>query len=230
MIFQTLVLDLSILGILLFIAGIVFSIAFHEFAHAKSAQMLGDPTPEYQGRVTLNPLAHLDPIGTIALFFGPMGWGKPVQVNPNNMGAYPERKYFVTSLAGPVSNLFLALVLFIIMFIMVNVMKSSGTNIVTIVNNEYFRVIVYLFQLNIALAIFNLIPIPPLDGSKIWGVLLSYDQRITYERFINRYNILLLILLVAPIIPSSTGATSIASIVTSPIISFIFNTFFGLIF
>lgn len=205
------------------IAGFIFSIGFHEFAHAKSAQLLGDPTPAYQGRVTINPIAHLDPIGTVAMLIAPFGWGKPVQVNPANMGSYPERKYFLTSICGPLANVTLAFICFLVCWGIVILLNAHAlpTNVLTSVFYG-FRI---LFSLNIVLAIFNLLPIPPLDGSKIWGVILPVDMREKFEPFIERYSLFLMILLIVPIF----GSESIASIIVSPVTGFITENVFKLI-
>ena len=213
-------------GILLFIAGLIFSISFHEFSHAKSAQLMGDKTPEYQGRVTLNPLAHLEPVGLLALLVFPFGWGKPVQVNPDNMGLYPERKYFISSIVGPLSNIFLCFVIFLITWVYTIIFSSNNFGINRSDLSSIYIVFQLLFSLNLTLAFFNLIPIPPLDGSKIWPIILPSNIREKVEPFIFKYGIFLLLLLVFPIIPSGNGTTSLVNILISPGINFITDNVF----
>ena len=220
---------ISTFGIFLYIAGLIFSIGFHEFSHAKSAQLMGDNTPVYQGRVTLNPLAHLDPIGFLAILFAPFGWGKPVEVNPQNMGMYPERKYFISSIVGPLSNIFLAGVILLITWGYLNFIKLGVLHINLTDLKSIYYVLEMLFSLNIVLAIFNLIPIPPLDGSKIWPTILPIDIRQRVEPFIFKYGIYLLVLIALPIIPMNGGTVSLASIIISPITDFIINHTIGLI-
>jgi Zn-dependent protease len=223
MVLQLLNTQISIIAILLFIAGLMFSIGFHEFSHAISAYLLGDKTPKYDGRLTLNPLAHMDPIGMLMILFGPIGWGKPVIVNPYNMGDQPEKKYLLTSIAGPISNIVLAIAFFGIVVLY----KSIASNITLLSAHElesiYF-VLKSLFIVNVGLAIFNLVPIPPLDGSKIWGVVLPYDKRMVYETFLNKYSFILFIALILPILPNGQ---SIIGIVIEPLLNFISNNTIG---
>jgi Zn-dependent protease len=159
----------------------VISITIHEFAHAYTATILGDDTPRAQGRVTLNPLAHLDPIGSLFLIFVALtgfglGWGKPVIFNPYRV-RWGKRGVALVALAGPVSNVILALVLAVPR----RLLSSSYANL----SPAAQRFIGILILLNIALAAFNLIPLPPLDGSKIllgvlpdfWHVVLAPLER-----------------------------------------------------
>jgi Zn-dependent protease len=140
-------------------------ITIHEFAHAKAADMLGDPTPRYFGRLTLNPFSHLDPIGFLMLFIFRFGWAKPVPVNPANFRD-PKSGEVIVSLAGPVSNLFLAwALLMIIKFSPIGMFSFDKTMIIA-------QILSYAAWINIALAVFNLIPIPPLDGSRVLEALL----------------------------------------------------------
>lgn len=225
MLYNLIIHNASITTIVIFMLGFIFSIGFHEFSHAKSAQMMGDLTPVYQGRVTLNPLAHLDPIGTLLMFFAPFGWGKPVEVNPNSMGNYPERKYFISSIVGPISNLFLAVVILIILAVLHYLVTQ---NIYSTFTTQAYNILVpplgLLFSTNIFLALFNLIPIPPLDGSKIWPVILPYDIRVVVEPLMEKYSFVLLLLLVFPLF----GGQSIASILVNPIYTFITSFLFNL--
>lgn len=139
-----------------FVIALLVAITVHEFMHAWTANYLGDGTPKYAGRITLNPVAHLDLIGTIMLFLVGFGWGKPVPINPNNF-QNPRLGSALTSVAGPMANLLVAISLALIF----KLNLFPGT-----LFNSFLLVTI---QLNLVLMLFNLIPIPPLDGSKIFG-------------------------------------------------------------
>ncbi len=154
----------------------------HEFAHAYVAYKLGDSTARYQGRLTLNPLSHLDPIGTLMLVFVGVGWAKPVPINPRNF-QNPKLGMALSSLAGPVSNLILGLVLMIIYKLMVTAGLISGSSALFMVST----ILSIMISTNVYLAVFNLLPIPPLDGSRLLFYFLPeryYFQIMRYERFI----------------------------------------------
>ncbi len=142
---------------LLLLPGLVIGITVHEAAHAISAKWLGDRTAEKMGRVSLNPLRHLSPMGTLALFFIGFGWGRPVIVNLYNFKK-PKFYYLLSSLAGPVSNLIL----------------SAAALGVLYLNPHWIIgwICQSIFMINALLAVFNLLPVPPLDGSKIWPCLI----------------------------------------------------------
>ncbi|MBR4346337.1 MAG: site-2 protease family protein [Oscillospiraceae bacterium] len=158
-------------------------IPVHECAHALVADKLGDPTPRNQGRITLNPFAHLTLWGSIMLVFVGFGWGKPVSVNPNNF-KHPKRDMALTALAGPASNLLLAfLAMIVYKVVLFTVYYSSDVSL-----SYYLTIVFYLVVvLNISLAVFNFIPIPPLDGAKIFGAVIPekiYFSIMRYEQFI----------------------------------------------
>ena len=159
-----------------FIVGLVLAVTVHEFSHAWVALYLGDPTAKYKGRVTLNPLAHLDPMGTIMLFLVGLGWGKPVPVNPYNL-RNPKRDSALVSLAGPASNILTAIVIAIPYKYLI---MHGGTE----VSFEVARFLRASFDLNLILAIFNFVPLPPLDGSKIIGVFIPDRLYGKYQRFL----------------------------------------------
>ena len=144
-----------------FVVALLVAITIHEFAHAYTANVYGDSTARLHGRMTLNPIAHLDLWGTIFLLLAGFGWGKPVPVNPNNF-KNPKWDNLTVSLAGPISNLILATVLGLVYRF-----ASFGPAA------DSFLVLIIFF--NLVLMIFNLIPIPPLDGSKILGLFLNED-------------------------------------------------------
>ncbi len=161
--------------------SLVASISFHEFAHAYVADKLGDPTAKHLGRVTINPLAHLDPLGTLLLLFAGFGWGRPVPYDPR-MLRNPKRDSALISLAGPLSNLILAGILAIVL----KTIPMAG-----ILTTFLFFVVFY----NLILGFFNLIPLHPLDGFKIVNGLLP--ERLSYQWMqIAPYGIWLLLLLV----------------------------------
>jgi Zn-dependent protease len=176
----------------------VISIAIHEFAHAYMATLLGDPTPREQGRVTLNPIAHLDPIGFLFLVFVALtgfglGWGKPVQFNPYRM-RWGKHGVALVAAAGPISNVILALVLAIPQRLFATGFTNLPPYAQTFVNT--------LITLNLALAAFNLIPLPPLDGLKILtGILPDFWYPVLAP--LDRYGFLLLFLIIffAPLQP-----------------------------
>ncbi|GAA5511444.1 hypothetical protein Dcar01_00154 [Deinococcus carri] len=136
--------------------ALVFSLTVHEFAHAWVADRLGDSTPRRYGRVTLNPLKHLDPFGTLLLLIAGFGFARPVPINPNNLGRWGT---FWVAAAGPISNLLLALITALLM----RVFAGNGLAI---------SILGIVLGINVVLAVFNLIPIPLLDGSRILGALV----------------------------------------------------------
>ena len=166
------------------VIAILVALTFHEFAHAWTSRYFGDPTPELLGRVTLNPLAHLDLMGTIFLLLVGFGWGKPVPFNPNNF-KNPKRDTVLTAISGPLMNLVLA----IIFSIPFRIGTLVGIDFFSTAFGQLFSLII---QINIILGIFNLIPIPPLDGSKI---LYLFVPRNTIM-FLERYGITILFILI----------------------------------
>ena len=208
----------AILGLLYTIPGVLIAITFHEFAHAKAADMLGDDTPRMEGRLSLNPLTHIDPIGFIMLLFAGFGWGKPVHVNPRNYNRdiTVEKADAIVSIAGPAVNLILAILFTILYFILY---KINGAMIyATTIGSIIMQMIIYTITINIGLGIFNLIPLPPLDGSKVIKPFLSYNAKTWFENHEGIFYIIFVILWI----------TGIAGSIISPIISAIFNGLFSL--
>lgn len=150
------------------IITLIMALTFHEAAHAFVAYRLGDATAKAEGRLTLNPLAHLDPIGTLMLIFFHIGWGKPVPVNPNNFKR-PALDNFLVALSGPGANLVLSLIGAL------GLKLFSATPILTTFLSMFI-------VLNTFLMVFNLLPIPPLDGSKVWHLFLNDESYYTLER------------------------------------------------
>ena len=166
------------------LAVIFLTLPVHEFAHGLAAVKLGDNTPRWQGRLTLNPLAHIDWIGAACIIIFGFGWAKPVQVNHNNL-KNPKRDMALVALAGPVSNIIVAFVSLIIF----NLVKVFYLKTFAALSFVYYLAIFfsYIAQINVYLAVFNLIPIPPLDGSRLLSALLPYKYYyilMRYERFI----------------------------------------------
>lgn len=190
-----------------FASGLVIAIAIHEFAHAWMADRLGDPTPGAMGRLTLNPMAHLDPLGTILIFFVGFGWGKPVQFDPYNLDD-PKRDTMLIALAGPVSNLILAGIFALGLGLLFNLSPEIGTTALP-------QAITQIIFINVMLALFNLIPIHPLDGGKILVGLLPDDMAREADEFLGRYGILILFLLIMPIGPG--GQSPVSALIGHPI-------------
>ena len=203
--------------IIIWILAFVVAITIHEAAHAWMADRLGDPTPRIEGRLSLNPLVHYDPIGTTLLLILvilralgapviPFGWAKPVRFDPYNL-AHPRRDSALISLAGPASNLILATLLAL-------TLRLSLTPFSPI---NFLANIAYPFiVLNVVLAIFNLIPIHPLDGGKILVGVLPRAEARELDLFLQRYGLIILFMLIFPLF----GGVSLISIVISPIINF----------
>lgn len=191
--------------------SIVIAITIHEYAHAKTADYLGDPTPGLQGRLTLNPKAHIDLYGLFFLILFGFGWGRPVQFDPFNL-KHPRRDSAIISIAGPISNIILAticsLLLRLFLFLDIPVVSTIGSLLLQSV-----------IMLNLVLAVFNLIPIHPLDGFKIvGGILPEHQAREWYQ--LERYGIIFLLMLLIPFSGSSMLSTFL-----NPIILFLSRIF-----
>ncbi len=163
----------------LFVAIVILPL--HECAHGLIAVKLGDNTPKWDRRLTLNPLASLDPMGALWLLLFGIGWAKPVQVNPRNF-KNPKRDMALVALAGPVANLLAALIGSIIFVPYVIFVLSNHANVITYF--FYYFLSSYI-TVNVSLAVFNFIPIPPLDGSRIVAAFLSDKAMYTYYRYQN---------------------------------------------
>lgn len=209
--------NFDLVSLLLTLPGVLVAITFHEYAHAKAADVLGDNTPRNQGRLTLNPLGHLDPFGFVMLIFAHIGWGKPVEINPRNF----DRKISmsageaIVSFAGPLMNFILA-ILFTIIYVALakfspgTLMSLSGCINIMLINT---------IAVNIGLGVFNLIPLPPLDGSKVLMHFLPYNAKRWFEEHTQLFYIIFIIIWLTPI----------ASNIISPIINGIFNGIFRVV-
>ncbi|MGD9519342.1 MAG: site-2 protease family protein [Armatimonadota bacterium] len=169
------------LGVLMRVIAVIIAITVHEFAHAKRAQLAGDPTPRQQGRVTLNPIAHLDPIGTLLLLLFGLGWGRPVQIDPRFFRK-PRWDNLMVSAWGPLSNILTA-ALFAVPF---HVGLATGRQ----------DLLATIVAINLLLAFFNLLPVYPLDGSHVVENLLPPRSATAFEQFSHRYGIILLLVVV----------------------------------
>ncbi|MGM9552359.1 MAG: site-2 protease family protein [Clostridia bacterium] len=155
------------------------AITVHEYSHGLVAYKLGDPTAKSMGRLTLNPMAHLDPLGAIMMVFCRFGWAKPVPVNPYYFKD-PKRDMVLVSFAGPLSNLLLAFCVATVFPFAIKLIPGGD------VTDFLLDLLIACMQLNISFAVFNLIPFPPLDGSKILFAVLPnhvYNKFLTYERY-----------------------------------------------
>lgn len=196
--------------LILLIPVLVFALVFHEFSHAWVANKLGDPTARYSGRLTLNPLAHLDPFGSLMILFVGFGWAKPVPVDSRYL-ANPRVDMMKIAFAGPAANLLLAFV--------------GGTIIRTgLVSGSITLMILLFTQINIMLAVFNMIPIPPLDGSQIFsGIMSRKNPELVYKLQMYGPQILLGLIMIGYFTKISP-----IWIVMSPFVNFFLFLFAGL--
>ena len=203
----------ALLALVLTLPGVIIAITFHEYAHAWMADRLGDDTPRNQGRLTLNPLAHLDPFGFIMLVFAHFGWGKPVEINPRNFNRDKSMsaQEAMVSVAGPIMNLILAIIFMIIFCILCKFATDFflGTTVGVILET----ILQMTIEVNIGLGIFNLVPLPPLDGSKILMHFLPYNAK---NWFIEKQNIFYIIFLVIWI-------TGLVGYIIAPVINVVYN-------
>lgn len=190
--------------IALLVVPVLFSITFHEVSHGYAAFRLGDPTARNAGRLTLNPISHIDPVGLLVLVVTRMiGWAKPVPVDPRYF-KNPRQDMMWVSLAGPASNLLLAVVFAVISRVVPPIAPSSFLYPLAIM-------LQFMIVINVGLAVFNLIPIPPLDGSHILQGLLPYEMARSYSK-IEPYGFIILLVLVF---------TRTVNVVIFPVIDFI---------
>lgn len=184
----------DVLTKVLMLPGIVIALSFHEFAHAWMSDKLGDPTPRRQGRLTLNPLAHIDWIGFATLLIIGFGWGQPVQIDASYY-KNKRRDEFLVGIAGVTMNLILA----VIFSIPVRLMRSyfmSGSGASAMMLQNVFLILLYAVMINLVLMIFNLIPCPPLDGFGILTQIFKLDKYDWWYPLYQKGTIILLILIV----------------------------------
>ena len=188
---------------------VLVTITVHELAHGYTAYLLGDNTAKNAGRLSLNPLAHLDPLGAILLFVTGFGWAKPVPINPFYFKGRRSRGILLVSLAGPLSNVVLAFVL------------AMFVPLAARFNMSLAQIIASAIYLNIYMAIFNLLPIPPLDGSKILASLIPKDAAYKFLSVMDQYGMILLLVL---------AITNVFGKIISPIAGGIYTAFVTLAF
>ncbi|MCK4295920.1 MAG: site-2 protease family protein [Candidatus Marinimicrobia bacterium] len=205
--------------IVLLIPPILLALTFHEYMHGYTAYRLGDPTAKYAGRLTFNPLAHLDPIGTLMVFLVHFGWAKPVPVNPSYFHD-PKRDMLIVSVAGPAANMVLAL----LSGILVRFVRAGALSFLPqFILQPIFIMLILSLQINIALAIFNIIPLPPLDGSKILYGMLPHKYDYIIDD-VERYGPFILM---GVILFGWITKISIIGAFISPFINFFSNIFGG---
>ncbi|MDQ1240628.1 MAG: hypothetical protein QG577_2814 [Thermodesulfobacteriota bacterium] len=199
------------------IPGFLLAITVHEFAHGYIAYRLGDPTAKLAGRLTFNPISHLDLFGTIALVLVKIGWAKPVPVDPRNL-RNPKTDMLWISLAGPAANMVTAIGLAVIVHVLVAVLwgKPAG-EMVEIIFLPLLKILYWGVHINIILAVFNLIPVPPLDGFSILTGILPYRQAYMLEQ-LQPYGVFALLLLLM---------TGIVSYIVFPPVLFIRGLLLG---
>jgi Zn-dependent protease len=199
---------------LMVIPGVIIGISFHEFAHGWAANKMGDPTAKFQGRVTINPASHIDPVGLVALMFCGFGWGKPVEVNPMN---FRDRRKgeFVVSLAGVVMNLIIAIIAAFVLKLLISLGDGTAGPLMNIVQ----VIVLYIIQINLVLMIFNLIPVPPLDGFTVITEIFNLRFTNTYYTMV-RYGYFILLALIL---------FDVTSMIISPCVSFFMNLITNLI-
>nr|WP_199883678.1 site-2 protease family protein [Massilibacillus massiliensis] len=185
------------------IPALLIALTVHEYAHARVAVALGDPTPRFEGRLTLNPIAHLDPFGLIMLWLVQFGWAKPVSVNARNFKNWRQGMMLV-SLAGPGINLITGFVSMIVLVVMIK-MGIREAWLITTLN--------YICSYNVMFAVFNMLPIPPLDGSKVLMNYLPGRLAYQYESY-SQYGTLILMGLIM---------LNVVSFIIGPIIGFILD-------
>lgn len=190
--------------------GIIIGLSFHEFAHAWTAYKLHDPTPKMQGRVTISPLAHIDWLGFAALLFCGFGWGQPVEINPYNF-KNRRRDELIVSVAGVAMNFLIAIVFGFVAKFMLMAFGSSvnGSGVAHIA----WMMVIYVIMINLVLMIFNLIPVPPLDGFSIVGELFNLKTTDLYWN-VYRYGTLILVVLII---------FNITDLIISPCVNTLFN-------
>ena len=193
-----------IIDMLTMLPGILIALTFHEFAHGLAAYAMGDDTAKNAGRLSLDPMKHIDPIGFIMLFIMRFGWAKPVPINENNF-RHERLGLFFVSIAGITMNLILPLIFQLILFFTADIVQLSA----------YVDVMRGIVWINIMLAAFNLLPIPPLDGSKIIYTFLPRNLRFTFYKYESYGSIILIILLL------TGGISLLLNPVISALISFL---------
>ncbi len=202
----------ALLNLVLTLPAVLIAITFHEYAHAFAADRLGDDTPRRQGRLSLNPLSHLDPIGSIMLVFAGFGWGKPVEIEPRNFkrNISMSAAEAIVSIAGPAMNFLLAIIFSILLCAIAKFAPLFGMTQLGLIIISLIQITIII---NVGLGVFNLIPLPPLDGSKVLQHFLPYNAK---EWFIRNSQIFYIVFVVLWI-------SGIAGSIISPIINIVYQ-------
>ena len=190
---------------LIMMPGIIIALSFHEFGHAWVSTKLGDPTPRLQGRLTVNPMAHIDPVGMLTLIFCGFGWGIPVQINPSY---YKNRRSgeIMVGFAGVAMNLILAIVFSVVLRLIFITQDALGSNLSGVLESIIFNVVV----INVVLMVFNLLPVPPLDGFGIVTNIFHLEKYSWYQTYYQYgYFILLFMVLIGWVSAVLTPVTTL---------------------
>lgn len=194
----------SPLAFFLILIGLLLSISLHEAAHCYITDKLGDPTPRVMGRLTLDPRAHLDPLGTILIILTGFGWGKAAPYDPYNLKS-PVRDTAIIAAAGPLTNILIAVLLAL-------VSRLVGGDLISVFAE-------FLIYINLALALFNLLPVFPLDGGKIMRAILPRESSLEYEAIMESYGQFILLFLILPIFNGQSAVVQLLG----PIINLLTN-------
>ncbi len=193
--------------------GIVIGLTFHEAAHGYASYLLGDPTPKLQGRLTLNPFKHMDPIGFIALMFAGFGWGVPVQIDPRYY-KHRRRDEFIVAIAGVATNFVIALVF---SFIVKTIAKNMSYDFYSGIGGILLEIFIYIVAVNIILMIFNLLPVPPLDGFGIITQIFNLEKYSWYYPLYKNGFFILMIMIIF----------NVTDIIIDPIYEFFLDLLLG---
>ena len=200
----------SPLSFVIFVTVLLITLSVHEYAHARAAEELGDPTPRLMGRLTLNPLAHIDPIGSLMILLVGFGWGKPVPFDPYNL-KHPRKDSALISIVGPASNFVMAVVGAVLLRLFMHV--DAG-----IVSSLSILVLPFFVQINLVLGLFNLLPFAPLDGFKVIAGIIPEDQAKEWYT-LEKYGMLFLLAFILPL----AANRSMLDIVLDPAVNYLYH-------
>ena len=189
---------------ILILPGILIGLSFHEFGHAYVSTKLGDPTPKLQGRVTINPLAHVDPVGMVCLLFAGFGWGIPVEINPAYY-KHRRRDEILVGLAGVTMNLILAIVFSLLIRVVMMLTGVLGPDVTSVIYTIFMNVV----MINVVLMVFNLLPVPPLDGFGIVTNLFHLEKYSWYQQYYQWGYFILIFLVLLGVVSAILGPVTI---------------------